>query len=312
MAFVTLLLQVVLYAFGPFFCYPWKPVINALAGDKYGPAYKHFRRDHSHPVNLFLHAVCMVFQLVGNFQLLDAIDNSSLLQPIAQLSGASRPLSLLTLISWCACLVFAPSPLLVTSLSIASLFAAYYTSPLLTGPVLEYAITSVFSVALALGLFFCPPRTKVLSSKINVKVFVVALIWLLWPYGWNQLDRSYGGLLASLGYVNLANVGLAVFLFACSASPFVPEAPAIGGALICRLLSILTGQPMLFLLGSAFTASLLQGTAHKLTGEVATLINHNRPGAHHSPEVKVRLEWAHVTFFPSLALHSVCQSLGLI
>lgn len=37
----------VLYAFGPFYCNPAKPVLNLVFGDGYDVGYKHFRRDHS-------------------------------------------------------------------------------------------------------------------------------------------------------------------------------------------------------------------------------------------------------------------------
>lgn len=36
-----------LYAFGPFYCNPAKPVLNLVFGDGYDVGYKHFRRDHS-------------------------------------------------------------------------------------------------------------------------------------------------------------------------------------------------------------------------------------------------------------------------
>ena len=51
---------------------------------------------------------------------------------------------------------------------------------------------------------------------------------------------------------------------------------------------------------NAFQASLLQGAAHRATGELATL-----------PQLgeNVSDEYAHTTFFPSLLLQSVGESL---
>ena len=44
---LTPLKRSVLYAFGPFYCHPAKPVLNLIWGDGYAVGYKHFRRDHS-------------------------------------------------------------------------------------------------------------------------------------------------------------------------------------------------------------------------------------------------------------------------
>ena len=43
----TRLSRAALYAVGPFYCNPLKPLLNSLCGDGYANAFAHFRRDHS-------------------------------------------------------------------------------------------------------------------------------------------------------------------------------------------------------------------------------------------------------------------------
>ena len=73
------LLQVLLFAPAPFFCYPWKPLLNAIFGDSYGPGIQHFRHGHYGRVNLALHCVALCVQVGGNVALLAAIDNAVVL-----------------------------------------------------------------------------------------------------------------------------------------------------------------------------------------------------------------------------------------
>ena len=63
----------ILYAPGAFFFYPWKPVMQALAGDRYDVGFAFFRRDHTDPTNLALHTVALAWQLLGNFGLLGLV-----------------------------------------------------------------------------------------------------------------------------------------------------------------------------------------------------------------------------------------------
>lgn len=305
---VSLISQTLLYFFGPFFCYPWKPIINAITGESYETSYRYFRRDHSDATNLALHSICLVFQLLGNFILLDTIDGHLCSTTWAHCMAYSftRPISLLSVLAWSATVVTAPSPPVVTALSLASLWAAYTTAPLVPGRLLEAVVVISFSVTLVAGLLFLsPPKGKPSAKRFSVvKGFVTALGWLSWLAVWWTVERHYGGSFAA--HSTEINLALVVVMLAVSAGPKVPEGPAIIGGLLCRLVAALTGQPLIFLWGTAFTAPLLQGTSHRATGEVATLINHNRPDA--IRELKVKAEWAHVTFFPSLAFHSIYDS----
>eukprot|EP00697_Spironema_sp_BW2_P016626 gnl/Spiro4/7994_TR4202_c0_g1_i2.p1 gnl/Spiro4/7994_TR4202_c0_g1~~gnl/Spiro4/7994_TR4202_c0_g1_i2.p1 ORF type:complete len:367 (-),score=47.68 gnl/Spiro4/7994_TR4202_c0_g1_i2:32-1132(-) len=356
----SLLSQGLLYFCGPFFCFPWKPLVNRISGVDYSTAYsKHFRRDHSDPVNLALHAVCLVLQLWSNFALLAHIDalliphlhefirsnpphhhgsnNNSLLNMISSVLSvfftpqssssassvpgslvqaisscvASRPVSLCTLLLWAGHLVMnctgvAPRACIIAAVS--SLVGAFIVAPWIDGVLLEACCVYAFAIVLVIGLPFIPQRAA--------KTMVVAVLWCLWPGAWHLAGTA---LRASFSPSPVTVIGVVVFLvLAVSLSPRVPEAPAFVGSLACRLGGILASQPALQLWSCAFTAPLLQGTSHSMTGEMATLINHNRrstskTGAtlenpEHPHSLKVALEWAHTTFFPTLAFHSMHQS----
>eukprot|EP00697_Spironema_sp_BW2_P016625 gnl/Spiro4/7993_TR4202_c0_g1_i1.p1 gnl/Spiro4/7993_TR4202_c0_g1~~gnl/Spiro4/7993_TR4202_c0_g1_i1.p1 ORF type:complete len:341 (-),score=46.84 gnl/Spiro4/7993_TR4202_c0_g1_i1:32-1054(-) len=330
----SLLSQGLLYFCGPFFCFPWKPLVNRISGVDYSTAYsKHFRRDHSDPVNLALHAVCLVLQLWSNFALLAHIDalliphlhefirsnpphhhgsnNNSLLNMISSVlsvfftpqsssSASSVPGSLVQAIR------VAPRACIIAAVS--SLVGAFIVAPWIDGVLLEACCVYAFAIVLVIGLPFIPQRAA--------KTMVVAVLWCLWPGAWHLAGTA---LRASFSPSPVTVIGVVVFLvLAVSLSPRVPEAPAFVGSLACRLGGILASQPALQLWSCAFTAPLLQGTSHSMTGEMATLINHNRrstskTGAtlenpEHPHSLKVALEWAHTTFFPTLAFHSMHQS----
>lgn len=74
------------------------------------------------------------------------------------------------------------------------------------------------------------------------------------------------------------------------------------GALLGSVLGILLNQHLLISSSSAFIATALQGLAHALSGEQATLVKlqDSRDGA-----AKLAYEWSHVVYFPNLLLHSL-------
>ena len=121
--------------FGPFFSYPWKPVINWFVGVPYPEAYKNFRDQHLDTSNLVLHMVCLGSQLAGNVGLLyeiDALVADSIGPAYAQASPwGLRLFSLVTLLLWLGSLGFTPAPWLVKLGSAACLAAAYFVAPLL-------------------------------------------------------------------------------------------------------------------------------------------------------------------------------------
>ncbi|RHY70040.1 hypothetical protein DYB30_006889 [Aphanomyces astaci] len=69
------ILQAILFVSPQFYCYPWKPLLNAAIGDTYDVALKHFLVNHKTAPNLVLHCVCMAVQLLGNFCFLQTVDD---------------------------------------------------------------------------------------------------------------------------------------------------------------------------------------------------------------------------------------------
>ena len=72
--------------------------------------------------------------------------------------------------------------------------------------------------------------------------------------------------------------------------------------LLCRIAYILSGVEELFYLSCGFMSSLFQGICHLITNEEATLISHgNKGGGQH----ELALEYAHVVYFPNIALETI-------
>ena len=88
------LVRLCIYVPGTFYCNPFKPFLNAVAGSSYGIAYGHFRRDHSDPLNVWLHVGCLFLQIFGNFALLDCLDRTLGTRSVASFTAAAWALAL--------------------------------------------------------------------------------------------------------------------------------------------------------------------------------------------------------------------------
>ena len=112
-------------------CYPWKPFINFAVGDSFQIAYAHFRRDHATPLNLALHSVCLVGQLVANFGILGALDSFFFASPVIVQGWSIRPIAAATAALWAGTLLTCPVAFLVRVASAAAVAAAYFVAPLI-------------------------------------------------------------------------------------------------------------------------------------------------------------------------------------
>ena len=145
----------VLLGFGPFFAYPWKPLVNYLAGIPYAKAYRNFREQHTDSANLALHVVCLASQLAGNFGLLCALDLAVFphLPPAFATGHAESPLglrvfSLLTVAVWLITLLLtAGAPWAARLVSAACIACAYFASPLLHPVQVELGSYALFLLA---------------------------------------------------------------------------------------------------------------------------------------------------------------------
>jgi hypothetical protein len=158
-----------LFSCGPFYCYPWKPLINEVAGVSYEVANKHFWAQHKDTYNLLWHVVCMFFQVWSNLSFLARIEG-----PLAAAVGVDlgtkvhghRMLPLLCVTLWGLVLLIprkgSDCPFLAKTLSLLTLGLAYNTAHHFTGQVMT-------SLRICTGLHLqprilwcqqCPLRTR--------------------------------------------------------------------------------------------------------------------------------------------------------
>ena len=307
---LTLLSSILLYAPGAFFFYPWKPVMQALAGDRYDVGFAFFRRDHTDPTNLALHMVALAWQLLGNFGLLAAID-ASLWPGRISLPGGfllpERPLSYVTAISWVATLIFSPAPLDCSLSSAAAIVIAFTAAPRLAPHELELGVVAAFVCTLVLFSIFAERkvhRGRRAAGLLGDLMRAGARFGLV--VGVRLIARQWRGAFAADAAA--INCGLAV-LMALLASLPKPTVPAVlGGGLVVRAAAELTAQDALLFYGCAFTAQASQGLAHDVSRQAATLLSHEEFDDGHCRATKLGFEWAHVVYFPNLLTQAIREA----
>ena len=291
------ILQILLFSLGPFYVYPWKPIVNMFAGDSYKVSLKHFKEGHYGAVNLAGHFVCLFVQTFGNFGLLSIVDKRFVPQVVP---GHDRLFSTLSAVIWGAYLATSPAPPVVTAGSIAALALAYFFGPQV--PMATYEKASVFSLVAAITISnFLFSKKKIRKPLVGF-VKLLALVPGIW-FAWQEIGRRYAGTqVANFAVVEAGTLAVLTLLGALN-NPV--KKVVIGGMILCRLAGILTDNPVLFYLGMAFTASFFQGVTHSLTEEEATLVAIGDKGGKDA----LAFEYAHVVFFPNVLLHTIYDKL---
>lgn len=277
-----------LFSFGPFFTYPWKPIMNMMIGDTYPVAYKHFWDQHRHKTNLAMHVICLFFQVFGNFSLLSAID--------AKL-GTQQFISFAAAALWILLAVLPPSeaPAIVKAGSSAAILGALFYSSQFNGPQIEiYGLLGVFIVYLA---HLVTHKTFTLGKQGTTIAVVLLTKWFMF-YKLGQSD--YAGMYSA--HSNEITIGWILSLVGLSFLKNPLTATVALGSVGSTLLSVLLNSPAMYLFNCAFTATLLQGLAHSLSGEMPTLI---KLESEQDQAKKVSFEYAHAVFFPNLLLHAI-------
>jgi hypothetical protein len=312
-----------LYAPGAFFFYPWKPLVNAHIGDKYEIGYEHFHRDHSDPTNAALHIVALCLQLVGNFGLLNVVDDMIALHyPFARTILPFRFIGAFTACIWMRTLIISPAPALANILSCICITMAYFSSPFLAiyyNEIEIVAMAAFVMTQLFTGLVF--------SNKVDGKKkgFVellkdILLSFVLFSlligvrlaagvYGggiWanKNTDTSAGTGMISTNVASLVNIAFPVLLALIAKLPDPVKPVTIMGSFGCRIIAQLTSQAWPMFYSCAFVGMVLQGRSHDVTKQQATLLNIEKAEKNDLSR-KIRFEWAHVTYFPSLLFHSI-------
>eukprot|EP00756_Hemistasia_phaeocysticola_P061129 Hpha_TRINITY_DN4626_c0_g1::TRINITY_DN4626_c0_g1_i1::g.97023::m.97023 len=275
-------LAVLMYFGGPFFCYPYKPILQGVYGRAgYDRAYEHFARDHNLPLNLGLHTLALVWQAVSNFAFLHRLE-----ELFPALAGGGRPsLSQVTAALWCGILSQQPAPVAARLAAVAAVIGAYLVRGKSAGAWSK--LISVAGVVESFGIVnFVAP---------GAPLPVVALIRGGLQY---FIDRpKFRG--AAAGWKSTIVAILYPILLQLSYRPMQRRPNVFMYALIGWIISTVTGESAFFLHSCAFTASLFQGISHQLSGEKATLMQ--LTDAHD--------EWAHTTYFPLLLTHRLWDTL---
>ena len=303
----TRLSSALLYAPGAFFFYPWKPLALLSAGDTYAAAYSHFRRDHSDPTNLILHAVALCWQLAGNFGLLAALDRLL----VGDELWPSGPLSALSALSWAGTLVLSPAPSICSLASVAGIATAYAIAPLLSPNAVEIVPMACFIVVVCVASVVLTPSTTVTDGRRGTATSRLArnLGRTLVYFGIAVAARGAGsrwhGQFSAWAPVVNACLLLLMSLLAMLPKPVVPC--VLGGVIVVRVLAELTAQNLLLLYSNAFLAQLSQGIAHDISQQKATLLS--LEDSIEDMRVRLAFDWAHCVYFPNLLFHSCYQSL---
>ena len=280
------LTKIVLYAGAPFFCYPYKPILNQVSGSSFHVAYKHFRRDHATSQNLGFHFLCLIFQLTYNFSLLGELDD--LLRNVIKIKHS---VSFCTASMWIATLLtHTDSPIVVKVGSSIAIWLAFHLKDKFRKNWIQIMYLQSIIETLAIPVF--------LINKQAPKPFDPAqfLFFLTLRLGFQRLllNNFVGVLLKQRAFVNSL---LFAGIVKTSQDPF-GKLPVFFVGFIGWILSILTNQRWLLFYSGGYLASIGQGVAHYYSQEQATLPTLSKIGD----------ELAHTTYFPNLLLQSIYQS----
>lgn len=281
------LLQSAMYGFGPFFCYPWKPVINYFWGSNYKLGYKHFWDQHQNPTNLSWHLVCLFFQVFSNFAFLRAID--------LRIGAFEGLFSAATVILWIAAIILPREcPVVVKLGSVASVLFGYFYGAYLTTEQIEFWGIVGFAFVWILHIVFFG------FLKIRTDAWLIIGLLFAKHLACNTLSTKLNGIFSEYSFHALVIYAIAMLLISIQKDPI--KIIVAFGSFVSPILGVLINQPILHLFSLAFVATLLQGLAHSLSMEVATLIKLENTD---SDEAKIAYEYSHVVNFPNLLLNAI-------
>ena len=315
MSLSRVLSKSLLYACGPFFCYPWKPIINEMSGVPYDVAYKHFWAQHKDPLNLVWHFVCLFFQLFANFAFLAAIEGPALdflgVSALSPLRIMGRPISALSAILWSAILIVPrvtskgtqDCPFVAKVASVIAIATAYKHAPFVSGVDIEIYGMIAFFIAWIISLFTRKSKVPPKKESMLILIIVVAKIII---YHMIMASSSWRGSLSV--YSNKIIPVFLLGLVLCSSRHDPVILTVAYGSIVGHILSALLDNSTLFLFCCAFTATVFQGLSHAVSGEDGTLVVLQEAKDEAS---KLAYEWSHVVFFPNILLHACMQRVNL-
>ena len=227
-----LAVQVVYFAAGTFYTFPWKPLLCYFFGSSYSEAYRHFRRDHHSGLNLGAHVVALGVQLGGNFGLLRALE-TRLLPGSSALSRASAACWLVALASQREAARGA------RMLAATAIVAALASAALLSPAAIEGAAMAAVLALFALGPALMEGRGGAVRAWDSVPKLVAIFGTFLLLF--EVVSRNLA--LVAADYAVHIAIALGIALLWASSLQEPTFASAGIGAFGGRLASILTGRP---------------------------------------------------------------------
>jgi len=291
-----------LYFTGPFFCNPVKPLLqNLWCNADYLVAYKHFKRDHTKPQNLLLHAVALCLQLTSNFALLHRLDELIGSPSWGWLSGSTAALWSLLLVPQ------RQAPVKARALAMALIVTAYALRKKVAEKwqLMAWGNGIIEAMQFKVYLIGALPRDVRKRYLPKDSAQFLRLLMVRWALQGALTASPLPGCLSKQLPKGAMLAALLPTLVAGSYKPF--ERTTLRGGLMTIfnysylgwLASLLTGEKVFFLHSCAFGASGLQGIAHQLSEEMGTL-----------PQLRnAHYEFAHCSYFPVLALHRIFEHL---
>ena len=241
--------------------------------------------------SLLLHIIALVWQLVGNFGVLNEIDS--------MMAGTNRTFSFVSALLWIAILTFSPAPKIVSLCSVVSIVAAFYIAPYIKPRDLEMSMMLVFSLVLVLATMMSPSKTRMKDLIRGVGYFAFAV----------SVRIAAASSNVSMDMLRSPEIVLVCILCAVSMLPKPVKPIVVTGLILIRVLGELTESNLCLYLGAAFCAQLAQGIAHDFTKQKATLMMNEDSGVTRSK--RLAFDWSHCVYFPNLLFQSCYQSLRL-
>ena len=249
-------LQSIVYSGGPFFGYPWKPLLNSLYGGGYLESYKHFRAQHLVGSDLFYHCLCLVWQLSSNYAFLGSMDEA--LEKHKYVKPNTRLVATLNSLVWAWHLCrTSPTPLSVKLCSVLCIYLAHTSAG-------QWFQRHWESVVFYQGFLEAAAFQILSPGGIDRTKYVGYLVarTLLWK-----------GLVAHQGVLSQHNTSITaglMALIAFNSTRAQPIGPVISMGMYGWIIALLTNNKHIYFWSCGMTATLGQGVAHNVSGEAGT------------------------------------------
>jgi hypothetical protein len=245
---------------------------------------------HQDVANLAWHLICLFFQLSANFSLLHVLDGYIF---------GERWLSGTTALIWAVYLGNVKEcPLFARLCSLICIAWVYMIVPSLSSQMegVELYVYGAFGI-----VWMVQAITN--GSRLTKDAITIAALLLIKATATYFISLRFKGALSEYSTETSA-LYLAGMVLLSMRQNSVKEI-VFTGTICGHILSILINEPAVYLHSLAFVALMLQGLAHELSGEVATLLKLQDES---NQEAKIRYEWAHVTFFPNVLFQACYET----